>query len=94
MHSKVQFFQARVNCLHDDHGVIHFLIQEDEGRSMIQCSEDVWGAGFLSFCLNSPLYEMANRAELTEMDEETFARRRGARIPAGEVSGMTFWWLK
>ena len=51
-------------------------------------------AGFLSLRLDSPLHEMANRADLKEIDEETFLRTRGPRIPSDEISGMTFWWMK
>ena len=90
---EVRFFQGRVNAL-GDHGIIHFLIREEAGRSVEQSSYDVLQASFLSLRFDSPLYELANRAELKEIDEETFARFRGARIPSDDVSGMTFWWLK
>jgi len=91
---KVRFFQARVTSLNDSSGIIHFLVREEDGRSVEQSSFDVLEAAFLSSRFDSPLHEMVNRAELTEIDEETFARTRGARIPSDEVSGMTFWWLK
>jgi hypothetical protein len=67
---------------------------EDEGRTLQQTSFDVLGAAFLSSRFDSPLHEMVNRAELTEIDEKTFAHTRGVRIPSDEVSGMTFWWMK
>ncbi|MDQ3198041.1 MAG: hypothetical protein M3Q46_02435 [Verrucomicrobiota bacterium] len=78
----------------DHDGFIHFLIKEDSGRSLEQASFDVFTAVFLAHRFDSPLHETANRAELTLIDEETFARTRGARIPSDEVSGMTFWWMK
>jgi hypothetical protein len=90
---KIRYFQARVNAL-SNHGIVHFLVQEDEGRSIEQSSFDLMGASFLSLRFDSPLHELANRAELKEIDEETFARFRGDRIPSGEIPGMTFWWLK
>ena len=71
-----------------------FLVCEDAGRSPGQTSRDVMSAGFLSSRFDSPLHEMANRAYLTELDKATFAFTQGARIPADEVSGMAFWWLK
>jgi hypothetical protein len=92
--SGVRYFQARVNALNDDHGIVHFLIREDEGRTTEQTSFDVLEAAFLSSRFHSPLHEMVNRAELKEIDGETFARTQGARIPSDEVSGMRFWWLK
>ena len=88
-----RYYRARVQPLGDG-GLIHFLICEDAGRSPEQTSFDVMAAGFLSSRFNSPLHEMANRADLTELDEATFAFTRGARIPSDEVSGMTFWWLR
>ena len=45
---------------------------------------------FLSSRFGSPLREIVNHAELTEIDVETFARTRGSRSPSDEVSGMTF----
>ena len=87
-----RFFQARVTAL--NHGIIHFLIQEEGGRSIEKASFDVLDAAFLASRFDSPLHEMMNRAELREIDEETFTRTSGARIPSDEVPGMTFWWLK
>ena len=58
---------------------------------MEQSSFDVLDAAFLSSPFESPLHEMMNRADLREIDEETFARTCGARIPSDEVAGMTFW---
>ena len=89
----VRYYRARVQPL-DDRGLIHFLICEDEGRSLEQTSLDVMAAGFLSARFDSPLHEMANRADLTELDKATFAFTQGVRIAADEVSGMAFWWLK
>lgn len=89
----LRFYRARVQPLGDT-GLIHFLICEDEGRTPEQTSLDVMSAGFLSSRFNSPLHEMANRAHLTELDQATFAFTQGEQIPAGEVSGMAFWWLK
>ena len=77
-----------------DHGIIHFLVRDDEGRSIEQSSFDVMRAGFLSLRFDSPSHELANRAELTEIGEETFTLAKGSRIPSEEVSGMTFWWFK
>jgi len=37
---------------------------------------------------------MVNRAELTEIDLQTFARTQGNRIPSDDVPGMKFWWMK
>ena len=93
MKPKARFFQARVTAL-GDHGIIHFLIREDAGRSIEQSSFDVMRAGFLSLRFDSPLHELANRAELKEIAEETFTLTQGSRIPSEEVSGMAFWWLK
>ncbi|MBA3608451.1 MAG: hypothetical protein H0W43_08085 [Chthoniobacterales bacterium] len=93
MEPEIRYYRARVRILDHD-GFIHFLIQEDDGRSLEQASFDVLTAAFLAPRFNSPLHEMANRAELTLIDEETFARTRGARIPSDEVSAMTFWWMK
>jgi hypothetical protein len=90
---KARFFQARASLL-NDHGTIHFLVREDAGRSTEQSSLDVMAASFLSLRLDSPLHEMANRAALKEIDEETFLRTRGTHIPSDEISGMTFWWMK
>jgi len=92
MKPTVRFFQARVTALNA--GIIHFLVREDEGRSMEQTSFDVLDAAFLSSRFESPLHEMMNRADLREIDEETFSRTVGARIPSEEVAGMTFWWMK
>ena len=94
MEQEIRYYRARVKTLNDHHGIIHFLILEDDGRSLEQTSFDVLGAAFLSSRFESPLHEMVNRAELTEIDEEAFARTRGARIPSDEVSGMRFWWIK
>lgn len=93
MSTKARFFQARVT-IPGDHGIIHFLVREDEGRSFEQSSFDVMRAAFLSSRFDSPLHEFANRAELKEITEEVFTFTQGSRIPSGEVSGMKFWWLK
>ncbi len=93
MATKARFFQARVT-IPGDHGIIHFLVREDEGRSIEQSSFDVMRAGFLSLRFDSPLHEFANRAELKEITEEIFTLTQGARIASDEVSGMRFWWLK
>jgi hypothetical protein len=78
-----------VTTLNDHHGIIHFLIQEEDGRSMEQVSFVALEAAFLSSRFDSPLHEMVNRAELTEIAVETFARTRGSGIPSDGVSGMT-----
>ena len=94
MEQKSRYYRARVTTLTDFHGIIHFLILENNGRTLQQTSFDVLAAAFLASRFDSPLYEMVNRAELTKIDEETFAQTRGARIPSDEVSGMRFWWMK
>jgi len=91
---EVRYYRARVTTLNDHHGIVHFLILEDEGRTLQQASFDVLAAAFLSSRLDYPLHEMVSRAELAEIDEAIFARTRGARIPSDEVSGMRFWWMK
>ena len=93
MEPKIRFYRARVTALNEHHGIVHFLIQEDLGRSIEKASFDVLDAAFLNSRFDSPLHELINRAELTELDEETFVRTRGKRIPS-EVPGMTFWWMK
>jgi len=94
METENRYYQARVTTLTDLHGIIHFLILENAGRTLQQTSVDVLGAAFLSSRFDSPLHELLNRAELIEIDEETFARTRGARIPSDDVSSMRFWWMK
>jgi hypothetical protein len=91
---ETRFYRARVTTLNDHDGIIHFLIQEEDGRSMEQVSFVALEAAFLSSRFDSPLHEMVNRAELTEIDVETFARTRGSGIPSDGVSGMMFWWMK
>jgi hypothetical protein len=92
--AEIRFYRARVTIFDDLHEIVHFLIQEDSGRSLEKSSFDVLDAAFLSLRFDSPLHEMQNRAELTEIDEQTFARSCGARIPSDEVMGMTFWWMR
>jgi hypothetical protein len=77
-----------------DYGIVHFLVQEDEGRSIEQSSIDVMRASFLSLRFESPLHEFLNRAELKEITEEDFTLRKGSRIGPNEIRGMQFWWLR
>ena len=93
MEPEKRYYRARVTIL-DHYGFVHFLVQEEGRRSLEQASFDVLSASFLVHRFESPLHEMMDRAELTLIDEETFARTRGARIPSDEVSSMTFWWMK
>ena len=92
--AEIRYYRARVTTLNDHAGIIHFLIQEEGGRSIEKSSFDVLDAAFLSSRFDSPLHEMVNRAELTEIEEETFAGTQGSRIPSDEVPSMTFWWMK
>lgn len=93
MASTVRFYQARVH-IPGDHGIIHFLVREDEGRSSEQSSVDLLRAGFLSLRFDSPLCEFVNRAELKEIPEAEFSLRKDSSISSGDVSGMSFWWMK
>jgi hypothetical protein len=77
-----------------DYGIVHFVVQEDAGRSIEQASVDVMRASFLSLRFDSPLHEFVNRAELKEIREEDFTLRKGSRIGSNEISGMQFWWLR
>lgn len=90
---EMRFYRARVTTPNDDHGIIHFLVEEDSGRSIEKVAFDILDAPFLSPRFDSPLHEMVDHADLTELDKETFARTRGTRIPS-ELPGMTFWWMR
>ncbi len=90
---KIRFYQARVT-IPGDHGIIHFLVREEEGRTIEQSSVDVMQAGFLSLRFDSPLHEFVNRAELKEITEEDFTLRKDLGIGSDEVYGMRFWWLR
>lgn len=59
---EIRFYRARVTILNGLHGIVHFLIREDSGRSLEQSSFDVLDAAFLSSRFDSPLHEMAGGA--------------------------------
>lgn len=48
MESKMRFYRARVTTPNDDHGIIHFLVEEDSGRSIEKVAFDILDAPFLS----------------------------------------------
>jgi hypothetical protein len=81
--------RARVTTLN---GIIHFLVEEI-WDAPLKKSFAILDASFLSSRFDSPLHEMIDHAELTELDTQTFARTRGTLIPS-ELAGMTFWWMK
>ena len=93
MQSSARFFQARVVAV-SDLGIIQFLIRDDASRSAEEISRSVLRASFLNLAFDSRLCESLESAQVQELDEETFRRICGQRIPAGEISGMEFWWMK
>ena len=93
MTPNVRFYQGRVS-IPGDHGIIHFLLREDAGRSLEQSSVDLLRAGFLSLQFDSPLCEFVNRAELKEISETDFNFRKGTFLGSGHIHGMEFWWMR
>lgn len=89
-----KFYLARVSLLGDNLGFIHFLIREDEGRSLEEAASAAANATFLSLRLDSLPHQGPNCAQLEEIPKEGFERMRGTLIPAGGVNGMMFYWLK
>ena len=92
MQSSARFFQARIVV--NDLGIIQFLIRDDAWRSAEEISRSVLRASFLNLAFASGLCESSESAQVQEIDEETFRRICGQRIPAEEISGMEFWWMK
>jgi hypothetical protein len=90
--SSARFFQARVVV--NDLGILQFLIHDDVWRSAEEISRLVLRASFLSLALDSHLCESSESAQVQEIDEETFRRICGQRIPSEEISGIEFWWMK
>jgi hypothetical protein len=92
MQSHHRYFKARVTSI-PDRGVVHFLIEETDRRSIEASTEDMLASAFLRV-IDTLGVETVNKAVLREVDEETFLAVRGDQIPSYDVPGMQFWWMR